>query len=252
MTLQRILNRTGHFISDNASVILTSVAVGGVVTSTMMAIKATPGAMQKIWEAESDMTRKATNVEKFRLVWRDYVPTALLVTGTIACIVGAHSVNRSRQLALASAYTLTETAFTEYKEQAQKVLGQSKSQEVYDNLAKEKLEKTPISSSEVIITGGGDQLCFDMLTARYFKCDIEKIRRAENVINHEIIHNMYASQNDFYREIGLPPIPHGDEEGWNNDRLLKIYFTAIVSDDGRPALCINYDHRPKRDYYKIG
>ncbi|MFR8351429.1 MAG: DUF6353 family protein [Blautia obeum] len=43
-----------------------------------------------------------------------------------------------------------------------------------DAVAKDKVEKNPVVTREVIITEKGNTLCYDAISGRYFKSDIEK------------------------------------------------------------------------------
>ena len=76
-----------------------------------------------------------------------------------------------------------------------------------------------------IITDKGNTLCFDSLSGRYFKSDIDKIKRAVNNLNRELTYDMYVSLNDFYDELDLDHTKIGDELGWNlDDGLIDVYF----------------------------
>ena len=77
-----------------------------------------------------------------------------------------------------------------------------KEQSVKDAIAKDKLEQNPIVSREVIITEKGNTLCYDVISCRYFRSDIDKIKKIENELNRRMRDDMYISLNDFYYELG--------------------------------------------------
>lgn len=112
-----------------------------------------------------------------------------------------------------------------------------RSQTVRDAVAKEHVEKNPIENKEVIIVGRGDTLCFDTVSGRYFRSDIETIKKAENELDARLRTEMYISLNDFYYEIGLEPLRTiGDDLGGNIDRgFLDLSFSSQLATDGRPA-----------------
>lgn len=63
---------------------------------------------------------------------------------------------------------------------------------------------------------------------------------------------MYAALNDFYNEIGLSNTDMGDELGWNlDDGLLEISYGAMVADDGRPCITLDYHVAPRYDFSKL-
>lgn len=238
-------------LSDNMPLLLTSAAVAGVVSTTVLAVRATPQSLRDIWDAESDLDRKTTIWEKTRLVWKYYIPAAVVGGATIASVIGAQSLNTKRQAALVGLYSLSNQAFVEYKDKVVEKLGEKKEKDIRDEVMKDRVENDPPKSSEIIITGKGEHLCYDSITGRYFKSDIEKVRKAQNDINHTCLNDMYASLNDFYRLIGLPVTAYGEEIGWRYDNLLDISFSSHVTEDGEPALCLDYAMDPIRGYYKM-
>ena len=116
-------------------------------------------------------------------------------------------------------------------------------------MAKETLEKEPVENKEVIITAKGDTLCFDIVSGRYFKSDIDKLKKAENELNRQMRNEMYISLNEFYYEIGLESIKLGDSLGWNiDDGYINLRFSSQLATDGTPCLVIDYEYGPKYDF----
>ena len=230
--------------------ILTGIGIAGMIGTTVLAVKATPKAI-KICEELKREKEEPTKLDYIKATWKCYIPTAVTGVTSIACLVGASSVNARRNAALATAYKLSETALVEYKEKVAETIGEKKDQVIKDKIAKEKIEKNPVSSNEVIITNKGTTLCYDGLFGRYFKSDMESIKRAENALNRMIVSYDYASLNDFYRELGLGPVDIGSDLGWKiDDGQLEIDFSSQLADDGTPCLVILYSVAPKYDFNK--
>ena len=249
-------------VSKHSPEILTGIGVAGMIATTVLAVKATPNALMLIEEAEEKKNMRAikngeinemrlTPVETVKAAWKPYIPAVVTGVASIACIVGASSVHAKRNAALAAAYTLSETALKEYRDKVVETLGEKKEQNIRDKVAKEQVEKNPVSKSEVIFTDKGKSLCFDPYSSRYFECDIETIRRAANTLNDQMLHSItgYASLNDFYDEIGVPHTETGDMLGWNASNLIKLDISSHVSDDGRPAIVIGHYNRAQYNYY---
>jgi hypothetical protein len=190
-------------------------------------------------------------VDDVRLVWKFYIPAVASSAATIACIIGANTVSTRRNAALISAYSLTETAFREYKDKVVETIGEKKSQKIHDEIAKDHIVNTPLSTQAVIVTGDGEVLCFETLTGRYFKSSMETLRKAQNDINSKIINGGYATQNDFCILIGLPSLQYGDEVGWNTSNLLELEFSSHLAEGSRPCLAVGYSAIPVRDYYSF-
>jgi hypothetical protein len=248
-----VLNRV---LKNNSPTILSGVAVAGVITTAILTAKAALRASVKI-EDELLIKRTAHDEEelsprdKTELCWKLYVPAAISGVATIACVVGANQIGIRRNAALLGAYTLADAAFREYKEEVLAQLGEGKEQKVRDAIAKKQIDENPVTNTTVIMAGG-DQLCYDTLTGRYFKSDIETIRQAANEVNRAIIGgNMYASQNEFYSFLGLDEVTIGNELGWNLDNFITLVFSSHLADDGRACLAIGYQNLPRADYGKL-
>lgn len=253
--LSGLLQSAKTAVIKHSPEILTGVGIAGMITTTVLAVRATPKALDLIKEAkykkEADFEEpNLTPIETVKAAWKPYIPAVVTGAMSIGCIVGASSVSARRNAALATAYTLSETALREYRDKVVETIGEKKEQGVRDKVAKEQIEKNPPSKSEVIFTDKGKSLCFDPYSSRYFTCDIETVKRAANTLNEQMLHSIVgnASLNDFYDEIGLPPTEVGDELGWNTTNLIKLDISSHVTDDERPALVIAHYNRPQYNY----
>lgn len=239
----------GTLVTKNAPTILTAFGSAGVLTTAIMAVKATPEAMRRINNTEINLDRNLTRWETVKVAGPVYIPAAIMATTSIACIIGANSVNLRKQAALASLYTISEKSFQEFREKAAEQLGKTKAEKIHDGVIEDRVLNTP--GSEVVILGGGEVLCLETLSGRFFNSTAETIRKAQNDVNAQSINEMYASMNDFYRMIGLPQIPMGEEVGWNTDNMLELKLTSALTEDNKPVLAIDYVHAPKPDYFRI-
>ena len=230
--------------------ILIGAGISGMISSTVMAVKSTHKAMSLIKEKKKELKKnKLKPIETFKAVFKCYIPSTVITVLSVGCIITASSINHKRNAALATAYSLSESALKLYQEKVIETVGEKKEQQVRDEVAKEKIAKNPASKSEVIITSNGDTLCYDGLSGRYFKSDIEKLRKAVNDLNHTMINNMCVSLNDFYDLIGLASIPVGDKLGWNaNNALVELEFSTQMADVGVPCLVVDFRVRPKYEY----
>lgn len=251
--LSKLIKNAKTAISKHSPEILTAIGVVGMVSTTVMAVKATPKALSLLEEMKKEEKKEElTPVETVKATWKCYVPAAVTGVVSTACLIGASAVNAKRNAALATAYTLTETAFKEYKDKVVETIGEKKEQVVRDKVAKERVEKNPVQNREVIITGKGNVLCYDATNDKYFRSDIEKIRKAVNDINYRLNVEMYMSLNDFYYELGLKPTKLGDDLGWNiNDGLIEVNFSSQLTEDGEPCLVMDYQVAPKYDYANL-
>ena len=240
----------------HAPEILTSIGIGGMITTTIMAVSATPKAILILNEEECRRSKneaepKISKKEVVKLTWKCYVPSALVGGMSVACLIGASAVSAKRNAAIATAYTLAESALKTYQEKVIETIGEKKEESIRDAVAKYQIERNPPTSQNIIITNRGETLCYDTISARYFKIDIDKIRRIENDLYTQINNDGYVALNDFYYELGLEGISVGYDLGWNvDDGRMEIYFTSQLTPDDTPCLVLNYRVAPKYDYSK--
>lgn len=247
---------TKTVIREYSPQILTGLGITGMVSTTLMAVKSTPKALyllkdsEKVWKKESKIE---TGIEVVKITWKCYIPSVILGCVSIVCLISANSLNTKRNAALTTAYAISESALKNYQQKVVETIGKNKEQSVRDAIAKDTISKNAIQSSEVIITKKGDTLCFDVLSGRYFKSDIDKIKRIENDINRKMMDEITICLNEFYEEIGLPGTSIGYDIGWNIDRgFIDIVFSSQLADDGTPCLVIDYRNPPVYGYEKIG
>ena len=258
--LTKIANSVRTTLVKHSPEILTGIGITGMLTTVVLAVRATPMALVRISQAEDDkfnaqvdagkdpetVNDKLTALETIKATWKCYIPAAVTGTMSTVCLIGASSVSAKRNAALTTAYTLADAALKDYQEKTVETIGEKKEQAIRDAIAKDKLEKDPVTEKEVIITGSGTTRCYDSISGRYFESDVQTIRTAESSINRRLIHEMYISLNEFYWELGLEGTEIGDQLGWNIDNPIELGpFSSQVSKDGVPCLVINYRISPK-------
>lgn len=245
MSFAIFLKRLEKLTIDNSPAILTALGVTGTLTTAYLTGKATLRAADLI---EHELPRNHEFKDEVKLVWKIYIPPATSAAFTIGAIIGANRISNRRAAAIATAYSISERAFSEYKEKVIEKVGEKKERAFRDELAQDRVDANPPTDNTVIITDNGDVLCYDQFTGRYFKSSMEALKRAENEINHQIIHDGYASVSDLYYILGLPITAFSDEVGWNQDRMLEIVYSTTLSPDNKPCIAIDFDLHPTRKF----
>lgn len=249
---KKMFSSTQKIIKKRAPEILTGVGIAGMVTTVVLSVKATPKALMLIEERKLDLDmEELPPTEIVKTAWKCYIPPFITGAMSCACIIGASSVNMRRNAALATAYTLSETALSEYRDKVVETLGEKKDADVRDAIAKDKLDKNPITGNEVVVTERGETLCYEPLSGRYFQSDIDKIKRALNEVNNMLLNDSYVALNDFYTEIGLGTTKIGDDLGWQiGGGLIDIHFSTHLAANGEPCLVVDFIKPPAYDYNK--
>ena len=259
--------RVQEFVTQNSSTLLTAGGVVGTVATAVLAGRAGYKAheivsqhelMASIDKSHAEFIEgenpsmedvKLSKTDKFKLTVVQYIPPAITCGATVASIIMANRMSAQKAAALAAAYGLSQKQFEEYKAKVSEKLTGPKQQQITDELAQERVNRAPGASSIVIINGD-DVLCFDEPTGRFFKSSMEKINKAANSTNQEIIAHGCARASHFYDELELPPTTWSNDVGWNLDNMLELDITTTQAEDGRPCLSINFVRMPIEDYHR--
>lgn len=249
--LKRTIKSAERVLTKYSPGILTGIGIAGMIGATFMAVKATPKALYLIeTKKEETEVEELTPIETIKTCWTCYIPATLTTVLSAVCLIGASTVSAKRNAALATAYSISEAALREYQEKVVEVVGEKKEKAVRDAVAKNQIERDPVTKSEVvIIDSNSNTLCYEPLSGRYFKSTIDKIKKAEIKLDRQMIQEMYVSLNDFYWEIGLDGTDLGDKMGWNLSKgYMDLSFSSQLADDGTPCAVIVYGIPPVYDY----
>lgn len=262
-----------RYLSKNSPTILTGCAIAGAFVAVGLAVKATKPALEHI-KAEKeehrdriiikngderedyDLTEEEIDAiqlrptEVVKAVWKDYLPTGIVLAGTTACIIGAHSISAKRTAAMAALYTMSEQALKDYKGKAEEIVGKKKAVEITDAAAEEALKRTPYNPA----TAGfsckpGEVPCCDLETGRYWPCNADRIKAACDRLKARIYAGERVTQNDFYYEVGLDGVKHGDDKGWCVENEIDLELTSSLTSEGVPVLAVGFRNAPTMWYY---
>lgn len=238
MKLSVLFDKALSTAKSNSPEILVALGIGGVVATAVLSVKAGMKAKAHLESEPPYMTKKEIAKE----TWRYYIPPALAGATTIACIVGSSKLSAKRTAAAVAAYSVTERAFSEYKEKVIEQVGKTKELAVRDGIAQDKVNANP-PSKEIVVLDKGEMICLEMHTGRYFKGNMQTLVKAQNEINFLLNEDVSdVTLDDFYRHIGLNETSHSAYMGWTKDKLLKLQITTALTEDDRPCLAFDYNY----------
>lgn len=256
--ISKIAKNFAGTISENSPTILTTFAVAGLISTSILAVKATPKAMRLLAEDQDDRNQRyatgecpkeelyPTKWDNIRITWKCYIPAGIVGVGSIFCIIYSNRVSMRRTAAIASLYGLTEAALKEYQAKVIETIGAGKELAVRDAISGDRIKTNPSHTSEVILTGKGEVLCYDTLSGRYFKSSVEQIKRTINELNATLMQENFLPLNDLYYNFGLSDIDLGKDLGFDIDKgLIEINFSTQLTEEGEPCLVLNFDIFPK-------
>lgn len=256
VNVSKIMSGVKKGLIKHSPEILTGIGIAGMITTTVMAVKATPKALILLDEIKESRTddKKEYAKQVVTKVAPVYIPSAVMCAASIACVIGATSVNAKRNAALATAYSLTESTLREYQEKVIETIGEKKEKAICDEIAKDKIEKNPVTNTEVYITKAGETLFYESISGRYFTSDIEKIKSIQNKLNQMMNQGDDISLNEVFYEFGLRQTDLGNDLGFNifKTGLIEFKFSAVIADDGRPCIYIGYEHPPVYEFNMYG
>lgn len=251
MMLARTAKQLERLIVDNSPTIMTAIGVVGSVTTAYLTGKASFTA-SKIIAKDALISRPYANENETwrntKLVWKEYIPAVSSGAVTIAAIICANRISARRAAAMAIAYGISEKKYEEFKEKAYEKLTPAKQQAVQDELAQNRINQNPLSNQSPVIIGTGKVICFDLPTGRYFESNVEALRKAENDINSQVIHDGSCPLSDFYTLIGLKETPYSEAVGWTEEKMMELSFSTCLTEENQPCVVIDYNVIPIRGY----
>jgi hypothetical protein len=253
-SLAKFAKSVGSSLTKHSPQILMGLGIAGMVTTTVLAVKATPRALELISDEIIETNGPLTPVEKVKVAWKPYIPAMITGVASVTCLISSNSVSTRRTAALAAAYQISETALTEYREQVVETLGEKKEKTIREEISKKRVDKATENYAPIVVTGRGKSLFLEPMTNQLFESDIDQIKSVVNDLNEGMINDMcgYVSLTEFYDEIGLDQTDISDHIGWSLTKgLIKVDYNPVMSKDGRPCLALYYVNPPTYGYDKI-
>ena len=244
------------FLRRNSSTILTCVGAVGVVTTSVMAVKATPKALTLLEKAKQEKGEELTKFEVVKVAGPSYIPAIISGAATIACIFGSNVISKHQQAALMSAYALLDNSYKEYRNKVDELYGEEAGHKVREEIVKEKY------TGDVITSNNNEELFYDFYSGRFFNSTKEHVLWAEYETNRALFVNYAVGLNEFYDLVGLDPLPEYENIGWSCGRMEETYWhpwiefdhedtTVDDADEGHAGLectIINLPLSPFMDY----
>ncbi len=258
MNLKALTRTTGKFVTDNSPTILTAIGAVGLVTTAYLTGKASFRASRLIFEENSKRALKdgdhavyLDRKEEVQLVWKTYILPVLTGSLSVAAIIGANRIGTRRAAAMATAFTLSERALSEYKEKVVEQIGTNKEQKVRNAVAQNKVDN--LGSLEVLNAGGGDQLFMDPYSSRVWESTMEEVKGVINDINFQINNHGYATLSDLYDHLGLDHTRVSSEMGWNSNQLIDPKFETTMAEykgQMRSVIVLDFTVAPVRGFFR--
>lgn len=243
-----------NVITANSPALLVGAAIAGVISTGVLAAR---GGYKARGIIDIEQEKRVANtlppldtMEKIKLTWLCYAVPGVTGASTILSVVGVHTIHTKRHAAMAGLYAVATGKLDTMTEEAEKLLGPKKAQDLTNAMAQDAVDTNPINNNEVILTGEGKDLWHDEWSGRWFTSSLATVQAAINELNRLIIDNGEATVNDFYDSLGIPTIPMGNDHGWykGNSLTPKVNgrYGATRTTDGRAVNSIYFHEIPKQ------
>ena len=233
--------------------ILSCIAAIGTVATAVLAVKATPKAIEYIQMNtgynHDGVMEVPSKEEIVKATWKNYIPAVAVGLGTIVCILSANGLNRKQQATITSAYVLLENAYKEYKNKLKDIYGEETDTEVRKAVAKDNYTGDPDVTD-------GKLLFYDEYSNQYFERTMEEVIDAEYHLNREFILEGDVKLNKFYELLGLPGTELGAVVGWDSESAAAFFgyqwidfeHDLVVMDDGLECYIVHMPFAPTREF----
>lgn len=196
-----------NWIGKYGSKILSALGIIGVGATAVLAVKATPAAMQHIAEAEAEEP-----IDKVRACWKDYIPAVTTGLGTMICIGSAQFLNDRQIKNLTGGLAALEGMFEQYREHNRNINGKETDDFIMRQMQRENEDEDdgmpPWDELQHFI------IIFENDVVE-FEATMQEVVEAEYKINRLFQLKGTVTVNDFLDFLHLKHIPDGDKIGWD-------------------------------------
>lgn len=240
-------------LKKHAPDILMATGVVSIVGGTVLACRATLKATEVLSEHESMMndisdaielseatgasyTEKDEKKDKFTAythttlsIAKLYAPSVILITTGLACVLSAHGIMKKRYVALSTAYSTLQEAFSNYRDRVQKKYGLEEEERIYlgaEDVVKEgEVDESTGEYEEKLVFKGLDGYTpspyarfFDEVTSKDWKRNASfnkcTIISAQNWANDQLKRKGHLFLNEVYDALGMDETSVGALVGW--------------------------------------
>lgn len=248
------------FMGENDRTLLTGLAVGGVLLTVGLAVRATKRLIEKKPEIDAAETTK----EKVIIVAKEVAPAVVAGVATEAVILKGHKVASDKIAALSQAVTITTGSYNAYKQIVEENVDEDKLKQIKDLFAKkevdnvvEKIQKEEPGvkvQTKVVDTGSGSTL-FE-LDGIIFRANKSYVDGVFNDADYQLRDDYYISKAEFHQMLGIDrgvKDKSNDQLQWDfpnrRDRIKPVYSEAYINEAlNEPVTVITYEDQPRPKY----
>lgn len=188
MNVGKTFKAIGTFVSKNSPVITAVAAVGGLITTVVVACKATPKYLLAIDNAIAEKGEELTKKEKAKIFVKAYGTTIVAGVVTSGAIIASPLLmkkNCDKVLTGAlAAYTVAENKLEKLNTAIKEELPKKEQDKVKTNYVKQMVADNPVP--EGLVAGPNEMIFCDSFTGAYFVGTVQDIENVRIWLNSEL------------------------------------------------------------------
>ena len=245
-------------VRRNSPLILTCVGIGLGVTSTVMAVKATPEAhdiYKKI--QDSNIPENEKKKEVIKNVVPMYLPSALTGCTAIACVLGGYKIQADRLAEMTAAYLMATNSLQDYKQTVLDKFGVETANDIQKTTdEKEAARMTPDEKEKRVPHSNKSKeeevLILDSVSGQYFRDTKDHVWMVIKDIQSRLASGaeQYISGSDYAYELDLNNSIALDHVGWVAGSDLTPKWVKFIGPGGEEAWHLILDTDPIYDEIK--
>ena len=255
--LKGISRKLGKNIDKHSPEILIGCGLVGFATTCVLVAHEAPIAKERLDDLHRELGESDEEITKAGIIFREiktvlpvYIPSIISGTVSCGCILGSYHITSKRTAALATAYELANSSLVEYQRKVVEKLGEKKEAEIRHEIHEEDAQKSVVPNqyrNEMVYTDG--LTVFKDFCGRYFRSNMEIVRKAEKTIADRLVTEMEVPLNDFYWELGIGNTDVGEYLCFTVDNGIDVVTDPIKAPDGNTITFLDFLVRPMAKHY---
>ena len=239
-------------VTRKSPLIFTMAGIGLGVTSTVMAVKATPEANDIYTKIQnSDLNENEKRKEVIKNVVPLYGPAVLTGGLGIASILTGYKINSNRLAEMTAAYLVATNGLQDYKQTVLEKFGEEAANDIQKEVSEKQASRTPDAANDIIIANDGpEEIMQDSISGQYFKSTRDEIWRVLTDIGYRLTIEDCIAASEYFYEVGISQNNLGDDVGWLTGDRPEPRFVPFILPDGRKAVHVQIDTNPAFRCYK--
>lgn len=253
MKTSKFISKLFFKVRKNSPEIFIVTGIVGIVTSTVMACRATTKISEISEEAIETLEKIEKAVEQKREDYTEedakrdksityiqtgfkyvklYAPSVFVGGLSIACILASHSIMHKRNLGLAAAYAAVDQSYKAYRNKVKERFGEEVDKIVQYGLTDEKIEEVVTDENgkekkikkKILVTDDKDLGPYARIFDESSRCweddaeyNLNFLIGVENAMTNKLIANRYLFLNEVYEALDIQPTKLGQTVGWVYD-----------------------------------